>query len=58
MEYDEFKQIVTENNQEHLIKLYERLNDEEKESLLDQVSKINFAEIKSLYALTKEKKNW
>ena len=58
MEYDEFKQIVTENGQEHLIKLYERLDDAKKKSLLEQVSRINFEEIKSLYELTKDKKDF
>ncbi len=58
MEFDEFKKIVTSYGQEHLIKLYERLDDKKRRDLLDQVSKINFDEMKNLYELTKVKKDF
>ena len=56
MEFEDFKRIVTENEQEHLLKLYERLDDTKRKRLLDQISKIDFEKIKYLYSLTKEKK--
>ncbi|MBR6253677.1 MAG: UTP--glucose-1-phosphate uridylyltransferase [Clostridia bacterium] len=58
MEYDEFKKIVTENGQGHLVKLYERLDDAKRKKLLDQVSRIDFNKIDYLYSLTKEKKEF
>ena len=58
MTYDEFKEKVTSYGQEHLIKLYERLDDEHKTYLLNQVETINFEEVKALYALTKEHKEF
>lgn len=58
MNYDEFKEIVTSNGQEHLIKLYERLDDDKKIKLLEQIDSIDFEEIKKLYGLTQEKKEF
>ena len=58
MTYDEFKQKVTAYGQEHLIKLYERLDEKGKANLLSQVSQIDFDEVKKLYELTKEKKEF
>ena len=58
MNYDEFVQKVTANGQGHLVKLYERLDEGKRKRLLNQVDKINFDEIRRLYALTKEKKEF
>ncbi|MBR3280294.1 MAG: UTP--glucose-1-phosphate uridylyltransferase [Clostridia bacterium] len=58
MNYEDFVQKVTSYGQEHLIKLYERLDDNKKEKLLEQVSNINFDEVNNLYALAKEKKEF
>ena len=53
--FDEFKNIVTMHGQEHLIKLYERLDDKKKNDLINQVLHINFDEVNNLYSLTKNK---
>ena len=58
MTYDEFKQKVTSYGQEHLIKLYERLNAKKQIALLNQISEIDFDEVTRLYSLTKEKKEF
>jgi len=58
MNYEDFVQKVTSYGQEHLIKLYERLDEEGKERLLKQVADIDFEETKRLYELTKEKKEF
>ena len=41
-------------NQEHIIKLLEKLDDEKKRALIDQISKIDFHQIKELYDNTKK----
>ena len=41
-------------NQDHIIKLLEKLDDEKKRELIDQISKIDFHQIKELYDNTKE----
>ena len=58
MEYDEFKNVVTSYGQEHLIKLYERLDEKKRKDLLNQISEIDFEQIENLYKLTKEKKDF
>ncbi len=58
MNYDEFKSKVTSFGQEHLINLYERLDEKGKKALLNQVANINFAEVQKLFDLTKEKKSF
>ena len=57
MTYDEFKEKVTHYNQTHLIKLYERLDEEGKNKLLNQVSELDFDGINELYSLTKKNEN-
>lgn len=42
-------------NQEHLLTFYNELTKEEKEKLLNQISKIDFEQMKQLYLKTKEK---
>ena len=41
-------------NQEHIIKLLEKLEEEKKRALIDQISKIDFHQIKELYDNTKK----
>ncbi len=58
MNQEVFFSKVKEYGQEHLIALYNRLDDKKKIDLLSQVSRIDFDEIKQLYDLTKEKKDF
>ena len=53
MKFDEAKQIIERYNQEHILKSYERLNEENKEKLLNQVLRIDFEQILNLYEKTK-----
>lgn len=55
MNYEEFKEKVTSYGQDHLLNLYERLDDEGKEKLLNQIEKIDFGLVKDLFELTKKK---
>ena len=41
-------------NQEHILKNYEKLSNEEKSKLLDQILTINFEQIKELYEITQQ----
>ena len=43
------KKILEENNQEHLLSQYEKLSDDKKEYLLNQILNINFEEIQELF---------
>ncbi len=58
MTYEEFKEKVTSYGQEHLIKLYERLDEKGKAKLLSQVAGIDFDGVRKLFELTKEKKEF
>lgn len=49
LNYEEAKEILKEYKQEHLLKSYEKLNEENKKKLLKQISEINFEEINNLY---------
>ena len=53
MSYDDIKKLLEENNQEHLLKYYDELNDTQKANLLDQISKLDF----SLIDLIKNKEH-
>ena len=55
MTVDEFKIKAIAYGQTHLIKLYERLNEDKQKKLLNQVSAIDFDEAKRLFDLTKVK---
>lgn len=46
---EQAKEILSTYNQEHLIYFYDELNDEQKDMLLNQIIKINFEEITTLY---------
>ena len=49
MDEEQMKNILIENGQAHIIKFYEKLNQEEKDVVRKQVSRINFDMIKELY---------
>jgi len=50
---ENIKQMLAKYNQEHLLKFYEELNEEEKQNLLEQIEQIDFEQIKQLYKETK-----
>ena len=55
MNFDEFKTLLEKYGQSHIVKSYERLDDEGKEKLMQQVAKIDFEKMKDLYALSQTK---
>lgn len=52
--YNEAKKILDKYNQAHLLSQYEKLDNEKKEILLNQIININFEQIKTLYEQTKK----
>ncbi len=52
--YNKAKEIVEKYNQEHLLNCYEKLDEENKKKLLDQIENINFEQIADLYEKTKK----
>ena len=55
--YEKAKKILEKYNQQQLLNCYDKLTDENKEKLLDQILNINFDMIKSLYENTKKEIN-
>lgn len=51
------QEILRKNNQEHLLNQYDKLDEEKKEILLDQILNIDFNLIKKLYENVKQKEN-
>ena len=51
---EELKSILKKYGQEHLLNNYENLDEMHQKKLLDQIEKINFELVKSLYLSTKE----
>ncbi len=49
MDEEQMKNILIENGQAHIIKFYEKLNEDEKNIVRNQVSRINFDTMKELY---------
>lgn len=49
MKFDEAKAKLEKYGQEHILKSYERMNDEDKEKLLDQILRTDFEKILNLY---------
>ena len=49
MESKEIENVLKKYNQEHIIKLLNRLNGDEKDKLIRQVEKINFEQLEDLY---------
>ena len=55
--YEKVKEILRKNGQEQLLVCYDKLDNEGKEKLLDQILNIDFEQIKKLYENTKNNKN-
>lgn len=55
---DEAHRILSKYNQEHLLDFYEDLSDNKKKDLLNQIFKIDFEEILSLYKNSKKPENF
>ena len=51
---EEAKKVLKKYNQEHIIKLLEKLDDEKKNELVNQINNIDFHQISELYANTKK----
>lgn len=51
MKFDNLKDVLYKYNQEHILNFYEKLNDDKKELLKNQIEKIDFEQMKSLYNL-------
>ena len=52
--YNEAKKILEQYNQTHLLSQYQKLDNEKKEDLLNQIFNIDFNQINNLYNQTKE----
>ena len=55
--YEKVKEILKKYNQEQLLIWYDKLIEQKKEELLDQILKIDFDRIEELYQETKGKKD-
>ncbi len=55
MKFEEAKALLEKYGQEHVLKSYERLDEINKEKLLDQISQVDFEKMRSLYEQTKER---
>jgi len=51
--YEKARAILKENNQEQVLSNYEKLSDENKEKLINQILEIDFKQINNLYKETK-----
>ena len=49
MNYEEAVELLKKHNQEQLLNFYNELNENQKEDLLNQISKVNFDLMQSLY---------
>ncbi len=49
------KEKLTKYNQEHLLKFYNKLTDEEKNNLLEDILEINFEQVQNLFEETKKR---
>ena len=54
MNYEEAKKVLQKYGQEHILNFYERLNEEKKEKLLNQIATIDFEQMLNLYENTKK----
>lgn len=52
--YNKAKKILEKYNQTHLLSQYEKLDDEKKEYLLNQIINIDFEQVNKLYEQTKQ----
>ena len=53
-QYLKAKEILKKYNQEHLLAFYDKLTQEKKEKLINQILNINFEQINKLYENTKK----
>lgn len=53
-QYLKAKEILKKYNQEHLLDFYDKLTQEKKEKLINQILNINFEQINKLYENTKK----
>lgn len=53
--YSLVKENLNKYNQEHLLKFYNELQDEEKANLLEDIIEINFEQVQTLFEETKKK---
>lgn len=53
MNFEEMKDVLERHNQNHVVLAYERANSENKKKILEQVSKIDFENMKKLYNTAK-----
>ena len=51
---EEVKSLLKKYGQEHLLLFYDKMNDSQKEKLLDQIENIDFELMKDLYETTKK----
>lgn len=56
--YEKVKELLKKYNQEQLLMCYDKLIEQKKEELLDQILKIDFEQIAELYEETKGKKDF
>lgn len=56
--YEEVKQILAKYNQKQLLIGYDKLIEQKREELLDQILKIDFEQVKTLYEGTQHKKDF
>ena len=55
VEYSKIKDTLNKYNQNHLLNFYEKLDEEKKQKLIKQITKIDFEQISNLYENTKKK---
>lgn len=53
-QFEKAKKILKKYNQEHLLTFYDKLPQEEKDKLINQILNINFEQINKLYENTKK----
>lgn len=53
-EYEKAREILKKYSQEHLLSHYERIEEEKKEVLIEQILRIDFEQINNLYQLAKD----
>ncbi len=53
-QFEKAKKILKKYNQEHLLAFYDKLSQEEKNKLINQILSINFEQINKLYENTKK----
>lgn len=58
MNYDEIVSKLKANNQEHIIKAYDRADEKTKEILMEQIKRIDFKQVADLFKKTKEETNF